>query len=239
MPTTPTHVRLLRDAQVSVSKALAQLAFIDRSYGLGLWKNQETRQVWQHDLELMAYHGDLKRLALHLMDRCETILFEFEIAFDASPETRSNEDIARGIELPVLDCTRIAGHRVVVFNNGRRGQYEHLLKAKRSKAKTLSTRATDAFESEHARTITGGRQSGKFSVAPEARHRLVVTRAGTKPYAFGRDVDLGVEGVFLDLRQAPAQFSVGERITAIVIQTPRGLQARNIQTGWPTDRHEC
>lgn len=232
------HVKLYNDAKLSVSKLLRQLAFVDRSYGLGLWSSDEIRGLWQHDLELMLYHGDLKRVALQLLDSEKSVLFEFGISFGGMQGASAACDTAQGIELPVLNRSRVFSHRMLVNRNGRSKEYEWQLQASWATAEKLRTRATDGFESEHARRITGGRQTAAFAITPDARHRLVVTNAGSKAFAFAKDIDLGAEGVYMERRFAPDayRFRVGDRVTAIVVQTPRGLQARSIEPGWPPAR---
>ena len=50
-------------------------------------------------------------------------------------------------------------------------------------------------------------------------------------YAFGRDLTLGLDGVFLLSKfAAPGlKFQPGLNLLAVVVQTPRGLQALAIQ----------
>jgi len=60
---------------------------------------------------------------------------------------------------------------------------------------------------------------------------LVITDTGTKGYAFGQSQDANGPGkVFLHINYAPAGFVFrrGERITARIVQTPAGIQARDI-----------
>jgi hypothetical protein len=215
---------------LEVSKAIEQIAFIARSYALSLWTSDANKADWKHDLTVMHRHGDLEHVRLELLAADQTVLFEFKIRFTGSGGGERLADTGQGVELPVLDRRRVAGHRLIVQQLGHVAGYRHLLRMPWQSAATLPKRAGDAFESEHARKITGGRQHGLFHVPAEARHRLLITRVGDRGFAFARDLDLGVEGVFLHAKFALQgfEFRPGRHVTAVVVQTPRGLQARNI-----------
>jgi len=220
-----------KSIQLEVSKAVEQLAFVDRSYGLRVWPNEESKQAWKHDLGLMRAFGDLDHVRLELLAADKSVLCEFRINFNGKPNGQGIVDHADGVELPLLHRHQIADSRVIVQHRERNGQYRHLLHLKWATAETLRRRPGAAYDSEHASKITGGRQTGRFHVGNEARHNLVITHAGRRNYAFARDLDLRVNGVFLHRTHAPAgvQFQPGMRITAVVVQTPLGFQARNIQ----------
>ena len=59
--------------RTDVSKAVEQLALIDRSYGRGIWPTARSKEDWKHDLSIMRAHGDLQQVRLELLDatRCE------------------------------------------------------------------------------------------------------------------------------------------------------------------------
>lgn len=216
---------------LAVQKTLHQIAFIERSYNLTVFNGNGRREAIQHDLAVMLHFGDLKRITLELVDAHKTILFQFAVNFNNVNHHDWSEDSANGVELPMLDCSKIASHRLVVKHNRGCGEYQQYLKLSWGKADSLHSKATEAYESEHARRITGGRQNGEFHVVPDARHRLVVVRAGSKDYAFAEDVVLEGAQVHLDRKFADEdlRFRVGDQLTAIVVPTPRGLQARNIR----------
>jgi hypothetical protein len=75
-----------------------------------------------------------------------------------------------------------------------------------------------------------GRQVAAFHVSDVARHQLVVTQTGTRGFFFAKDLNLDRDGVFVLVKHLPPTFvvRVGARFTALVIATPRGLQARSI-----------
>lgn len=225
MPMIPESI------QLEVSKAIEQLALVDKTYNLGLWPTEVSKQEWKHDLSVMRYFDDLEHVRLELLAADNTVLCEFRLAFNGSARGQQFTDSAKGVEVPLIDRRLVASQRAIVQWKGRQDQYKHLLRMPWSSAATLPRRTGDTYESEHAARITGGRQHGMFHVAAEARHRLVVTQVGTKGYAFAKDLDLNLDGVFLHQNWAPAgwQFRPGQQVTALVIQTPKGLQTRKIQ----------
>jgi len=99
-------------------------------------------------------------------------------------------------------------------------------------AASLPKSAGSTYASEHAASITGGRQAAAFHVTHAARHRLVVTQTGTKGFFFAKDLDLDRDHVFGFVKHLPLGFDVrvGATFTALVIGTPRGLQARSIES---------
>ena len=222
----------INNPHLAASKAIAQLAFIDRSYNLNIWPTEESLQIWTYDIGLMLEHQDLQHVRLELLDADRAVLFEYRIDFASEGKCRPLRDTAQGIELPVFDRQRVADHRLVVQGHGRAALYRHLLKLKWDTVPTLPKRPGDTFVSEHAGKVTGGRQKGAFHVGDLARHRLVVTQVFPgRGYAFARDLDLGVDGVFLHAKFAPKglRFRLGLSLQAVVVQTPRGLQARAIR----------
>ena len=217
--------------KIEVSKAIEQLAFIDGSYNLGVWPTPDERAKWKHDLGVMHAHGDLQHVRLELVATDKTVLFEFKIKFGARRDGQRIVDSGNGIELPLIDRRKVASHRVIISQMGRDGMYKHLLCMNWSTAEPLRKRSGSSFDSEHARKITGGRQSARFYVDKNARHSVVVTQVGNKGYGFGKVLDNGIEGVFLHQRFAlPSyKFKVGDRLTALLVQVPKGIQARDIR----------
>jgi hypothetical protein len=59
---------------------------------------------------------------------------------------------------------------------------------------------------------------------------LLITQTGTRGFAFAKDLDFSEAPVFLLSRFASPTmtFRPGMLVTGIVVQTPRGLQARSI-----------
>lgn len=219
--------------RLEVSKALRQLKFADANYGLGVWADNANYDNWLHDLEWMRAARDLKSVTLQLLAHDGSIYTEFAIAFQAAgarPDHKATD--SGGIELPVLERKRISGARVIVSNVPQADQsYRAHLRMNWSTAADLQKQKGDAFASDHAAKITGGRQTGAFHVASDARHRLVITNGSpTSPYAFARDLNLNHDGIFILRKHAPGvPLEPGVQVTGIVIQTPRGLQCRQVR----------
>jgi hypothetical protein len=216
--------------QLEVSKALRQLQFVDRTFHLGIWAD-DSKDKWQHDLEIMRMFNDLKDVRLELIGADRTVMFEFRIAFAGGPSPQRGLDSGNGIELPVLDLRAVVDKRVIVGHCGKRSQYQNLLAMNWTPAVNHVKRDGDTYGSEHTAKITGGRQTGSFHVGSDLRHRLVVSRTGPRGYAFAKDLDLGTADVFLHPKFAPPGFVffVGQQVRCVVVQTPRGFQGRNIR----------
>jgi len=219
------------NARLQASKITGVIDFIERSYRLGLWTTFGGKPVLEHDLGVMLAYEDLRQICLQFLAADKTVLSELEITINGESDGRKLRDSANGVELPLLDRRAVADCRITVQRNGNEDQYRHLLKGSWSRVESLRRRPSGSYVSEHAARITGGRQTGIFRVADESRHRLVVTQTGTRGYAFAEDLDLGAQRVFIHSRFAPAELRLhpGMHVTALVIQTPRGLQARNVQ----------
>jgi hypothetical protein len=215
--------------RLDVRKALSQCDFIGRSYGLPLWTPAATRADWEADLLTIHLHDDLARVTLLLLDSAQRAVFEFRVDFHQNAQGPII-DSARGVELPVLDRGIVTGHNLQVSYRGQdRAAYRHLLRIAWQDAASFVRLTTEQFESDHAGRISAGRQKGYFSVAG-ARHRLLVTHVSpAADYAFGDDAELKTQ-VFLHAKFAPPGFAFrrGQAVTAVVVQTPRGPQGRNI-----------
>lgn len=220
-----------KPTQLEVSKALRQFFFLDQTYNLGIWRTEQSKAEWQHDLCVKRLYDDLKHITLELLAADHTVPYFYRVDFNGAPTMVRTVDSAEGVEAPVLpDMRTIADKRVIIGHHGKESQYRHLLLKKWGPAETLVKRGGDTYASEHAAKITGGRQAGSFHVAADARHRLVVTRTGPR-YHFADDLDLKMTKVFMHPKFAPPgfQFYVGQRLTAIVVAVPKGFQARCIQ----------
>jgi hypothetical protein len=218
------------DCSLQVKKVVSQFDLVARSYNLPIWAPQ-TAADHQHDWGVMLAHSDLQSASLELLAADKTVLYELKIRFEGQKPKAGFIDSANGVELPVLDRASVAGHRLIIQQNGREATYRHLLRMTWSPAQTLRKRPGDTFVSEHARKITGGRQTANVHVSAEARQRLVVTQTGDSGYAFGDVPAKGWKGIFLHRKFAPPgfQFRIGQQLLAVCVQTPRGLQARAIQ----------
>ena len=225
---TTSPITISSDITLQVSKALRQLYRADEAYGLNLWPTEAEKAEWQHDLSLMLAHGDLKAVNLRVLAKDGSVPFAFKLAFTGHT-SKVGADSAQGVELPMLPPSLIAGGEALVTRCGKEENYRPLLKGRWSKAAPRQMRPGADIASEHASRITGGRLVGKLHVADEARQRLVVTQVGERGFAFGQAGEF--TGIFLHVKYAPngLAFHLGDRLSAVVIQTPRGLQARDIR----------
>jgi hypothetical protein len=223
-------------ARLAVEKAMEQLDFIARSFNLELYPIAK-RQDLVDDLVVMREHDDLEYVILQLLDGRSTIRFEFRIEFAADGSRGNLRDSAAGVEVPVLPPGLITSLRLLASRHRKMDLYRHLLKNPNwSPAPSLPRDAGDLIEPEHIRCVTGGQQQGRMFVDAGARHRIVITHVVgptyAPTYAFGRDLTLGGrDGVFLLPKfAAPGlTFQPGLQVLAVVLSTPRGLQARAIQ----------
>jgi hypothetical protein len=215
---------------MSVKKVMSQFGTIARSYNLPLWSKEE-KWKYQQDFAVMLAHEDLESVRLELLAQDNSVIFEFKIQFSFQSATRKLVDHSSGVELPIIYRQAVAKHRIVLQQHGKMDNYRHLLKINWGPAETLQKRPGDAFPSEHARKITGGRQAAGFHVSSEVRERLTVTQTGKGAFAFAEAAARGWRGIFLHRRFAPPgfQFRVGQQLTALLVQTPRGIQARAIR----------
>ena len=88
-----------------------------------------------------------------------------------------------------------------------------------------------SYESEHARKITGGRQSGSFFVGNDERRLVVVTQAGNLDYVFAKSMGRPeVQNVFIiESGSRRGSIEPGTRLSALLVVTPRGVQARDVR----------
>ena len=215
------------EVRLAVSKIIRAFSFVDKSYGLNLWS---TPHDMQHDWELMRANDDLSRIALELLDRDRRIVFAYEVKFTEGQTQGTVPDSARGFELPMINRSRIRGHRLVVGRQGRDAVYRHLLRAHWTPSEVLKRPSVSRYESGHTAKITGDRQKGEFLVHDDDRHNLVVTQTGAQ-FAFARDLTTRNDGIFLHRQFAEGvhDFPLGLKLNAVIVTTPRGLQARAIR----------
>lgn len=182
------------------------------------------------DLTVMLEHGDLKTAALELLASDRSIIYRHEVRF-GSANGRHAIDAAHGIELPLLPPNRIANHRLLVAPVRQITQYRHRLRVSWSDADRLPERPGSHFASEHTRHVSRDRMTGQVFVSNEARRTAIVTNVSAAgDYAFACDPALPLR-VFLHkaLCEQPMEFRAGMKVSFIPIQTPRGLQGRNIR----------
>ena len=217
------------NARLAIQKVMGTISRMDQSYNLNVWHGQQ--QAIEDDLTTTLGFANLSSLALQLLDADKTVVFEYKVQFDGPTRQWSVGEGQGGLELPVFDRRKISGHRLLINRKGSDEAYRHLLKLSWNTAEELRRRTADVLASNHTARITGGRLDGSFDVPADARHLLKIIRAGTRGYAFACDQELGGQSVYLHPDYAPAGFAFreGDMVSAIVVQTERGLQGRNIQ----------
>lgn len=133
-------------AKLEISKIFRQLKFIGRSFNLDIWTSTEHADNVEHDVTLMRAYCDLSLVRLELLAGAH-ILAEFKFAFAAGNGMRVF-DTANGIELPLLDRSKVTGHRFLVQQAGKeatstcsgwRGRQRTMCSAKAGLSTPLST----------------------------------------------------------------------------------------------------
>lgn len=215
-------------------RALAEIQTFDfllGSFGLSRpWDDAADRENYVHDLAVMLHHGDLEMASLELVALDQTVLYRHRVLFQTTRCARC-VDAAGGIELPLIPRESVADSRILLRPTRRIDTYRHQLRCKWGRASRLADQDGGQFTSEHTRFTNGGWTDAQVFVADRARHSArVINVSRGKDYAFARDVALASD-VFLHRNQCdkPFDFQPGQRITFVVIQTPRGFQGRNIR----------
>jgi cold shock CspA family protein len=216
---------------LAASKTIQAFDFLLRSFGLARpWDNADGRENHAHDLGVMLRQGDLEWASLELLAADQTVLYRHRVVFQTSRAARS-VDAAGGIELPVMSREQIADSRIVMGPTRRIDTYRDQLRCNWGRAARLADKAGGQFTSDHTRSTNGGWVDGEVFVADQARHQATIINVSRRgDYAFARDAALGAD-VFLHRHQCdePFTFQSGQRASFVVIQSPRGLQGRNIR----------
>jgi cold shock CspA family protein len=212
------------------SKAMRQLRVIDQSRNFKLFSSDKEYEDLVHDVGVMLEYQDLDGVSLQALDKEKKVIFEFKIAFAVNGANGKKRDASGGIEIPLLDPSSVAGARWLLHRKGKEPEYKHQLRLSYGAAAKRDYADDSSFNSDHAAAITGGRQTGRVRVANQNRMPLTVVRVGGRGFAFAQDA-AGKLQVFCHASEAPTDhsFSVGQKITAVVVQVPKGLQARQIR----------
>lgn len=231
-PKPGAEYRPSENALLAASKAMDTLGLIDSSFGLGIWSNPARRKEWHWDLAVKIDHQNLKKVSLELIDAAKKIICNVTIEF-TKQGVATMRGAPRGTEIPIINPKAIASHRVVLVNvDGNESRYVHLQKLKWSEAESLDQLPGSDFSTTHSRK-TGGRQTGRVHVAGQMRQNLVITRPiGPKGYGFATCESLGLTGIYLQnihMDRAAAMLAIGRRVTAVLVQTLDGIQARDVR----------
>ena len=219
-----------QNAHFEVDKIFRQIEFISSSFDLKLWTASHPVSHVVHDVVLMRSHGDLHAIRLQLLSG-RSVVAEFAWEFVNNRGQSRVFDTGNGIELPLIASHRVTSLRFQVKNLHQGHRYRDRLWLHWPALDDLHEPRGSRFDSEHAARITGGRQKGTFFASNSDRHRLQITNVGTRGFAFARDLDFENQNVFLLQRFANpgVVFKPGAVVTAIVVQTPKGLQARDVE----------
>jgi hypothetical protein len=213
---------------LAVSKAVAQLSFVAKNYGFGLCEGslEDHKADWQ----TMLKFNDLNSLRLQLLGHEGCVQMEYKVEFKPGAGGRILDN-GESIELPVVDRKLLADRRVLINRNGLESAYKHLLRLPWGSAPKVGKAQGTEYSSDHAAKITGNRQSATFFAPDAARRRFVITSPGPGPFRFAKEIDSGMERIFVDLRHWPAGYEVrvGASFTAVLIQTRKGMQVRSIR----------
>lgn len=221
-------------------KAMDPFWFIRTANNLGsiagkkAWSAKDNFERDKHDVTIMRLldRNALKFVRLELLDKRSQIVCGFKTTFNADGVTSDFIiDSAEGVELPFGVRRLVHSTRFIV--NGpdfsKPQPYAAYLYGNWSRAKQLQQAVGRNFQSEHQRKVTKGHQDMAIFVADAARDELVVTSTGDKGFAFAQSGD--TKGIFCHIKFAEGftYFLPRQRLSALVVQTPRGLQARDIR----------
>lgn len=219
---------------LDAGKTVRTFNFILRSLGFQPSNDCQRRQAdYAHDLAVMLDHGDLSRASIEFVARDRSVIYRHCVRFNQSSHDTGGIDRARGVELPVLPRDQIADYRIIVAPASRRELYRAELRLKWGHAEGLTDRDGTRFESAHTARTNNDRLTGDVFVGNEARRTgRVINVSADGTYAFAHDAGFPTD-VYLhrDSCRATFQFRPGQKLSFIVIQTPRGLQGRDIELG--------
>lgn len=211
--------------QLQVSKAIANLKLIARSYALSGW-SEEYAQKLVHDISIMRVYGDAHSVRLEVFDSTNSIIFQHSENFTGNGQR--SIDSGGGLEIPVIPRHLVKDWRIVVPPR-LSPEYVPRLLLNWGPAPDRSLARGSEFDSDHVTKMTGGRTDGKIYVGDVARHTGTITLV-KGDYGFARDDKLDAD-IFVHGRYVPdkALLRQGRRVSYVVTQTPRGLQARLVR----------
>jgi cold shock CspA family protein len=230
-PTPKANFVMPENIRLEVSKAIHTLSLTNAAYNLGIWSSPEAKAQWVNDIGVFLAFNNLSSVVLELIGADKTVVASVGVNFGQHADGHSSGPPS-GTEVPVLDKKLVASHRVIVHWKRTIDEVcRPLLKLQWATVKTLKRRNGDQFANSQARK-TGGRQTGAIFASKDNRQTLVVTRPiGTKGFGFADCPALKLTGVFVHsrhLRGVP-DLRLGQRVTALLIQIPTGIQAREVR----------
>lgn len=215
-----------------VTAAYAPFQHYNRVFALKLWKAEDEHKVLA-DLCIKRTFEDLFHLQLMLLDAAGEAMFAYlrELGTGEEPRGPQRRDTAAGFTTPMLDMSEVTRSHFTVKGGKGADRYKHLLALSWSAQATPSMDNAVVVDDAHVSADPAGKGRGLLRVRRKQRERLTVIRAGGAGYAFGRCDVLPGRQIFLDIQEASdlIRFEVGQKLTAVITLTPRGLQGRAIQ----------
>jgi cold shock CspA family protein len=223
--------------RLQIDKAIRAMEFVARRMGQRLFSSEDDRSRWVHDLEVIRRVNNLKAVSAEYVGREKILIFAHEIQF--SPNGSANGpviDSAEGVDSPWCDkelVKLIEANRVTLTEKdpSQARLYRDSLQIKFSTAEPLKKPKGTSVSSRHHEKITGGNNTANFFVCDLARHGGRITHvAEGRGFAFAKDETLGVE-VWLHVSHAAKGFVFrrGDRVSYLVVDSPKGLQGRDIR----------
>jgi len=217
--------------RLDAENALVALEFFLKSFALTpRWRTPAQRHDWIHDIALMLQLADLHAVSLEMLDPLGNLLLRFRIEF-RSPEDPSPIDPARGFELPCLPTNSVASYRLLLGPLYRFYDYAHRLRSRWRSASPLPQLPPNVFLSRHLQTISFQRLSAAIFVSDLARREgAILTVSPAADFALASCADLPLP-VFLHRSECdrPFLFQPAQKVSFVLIHTPRGYQGRNIR----------
>lgn len=217
--TTPTAA--------AASNAIDNLDMVIRSYRLGEW-SEPYREDLKHDIQVKLDHDDIEWIKVEVLAEDRTVIYRHEERFEFADGDARKFDSAHGLELPVIDRDLATDYRMVTSGPRAAQRYEHLLRFNWRRAEKLLERPGSGFRGEHSAANSNGRTRSEVFVADESRRQGTLIRMGDS-YGFIRDRRYGNVFVHVNFCGDDTELVPGRSYSYLAIQTPRGLQARDVR----------
>jgi hypothetical protein len=189
------------------------------------------RQDLVHDLVPMAWFQDLASISCELLREAQVVAAAvWKFTGKTLAIAPRGFDRGGGLELPVLQGQKLTP-KFTIQRKGNDVAYRHQLRLNWTDTENTTRQKGSSFGSQHVLKTTGGRAAAEFFVADDARRELSVYKAGAREFAFAKSIDGKLRDIYLHASFAPEgfRFHRGQRLWAVVVTTPAGLQAREIK----------
>jgi hypothetical protein len=224
------------ECNLAISKALHTLDLLGKAYRQDIYRGDSDFALkLRHDLAVKLAFNNISYIALALLNKAGTVLCQQSVHF-TNRQIIAPTGAGRGQEIPLIPPGEVTSHELTVKNPNRdESVYSHHLYFNWTPiTERLKAEGTEWKASGHGR-ITGGRQAAVLHLYNQARQRLVLTRPiGARGYGFASAPDLSLEGIFLPkaefLDGGNTHLKYGTNLAAFLVQSPAGIQARQIET---------